>query len=285
MEPNTLIEEAEAGAEASVLGTAIPECKHVSHLHGALASRVPELPAKGNHDFRVPVGEGRELRVSLVDYPSNPGGIFETLLFDSKGMSVCVVGDEDIDRDRGGDGVRRFFVGGGGHVEDIAAHIEALREHFRWVGAGGAAAARSVFDDTDQDSDRTGDNMRKRKSEADPINYVTASNKTASNKLHYQTSPRVGLPSSYNMNSPDECTCVSHLGDIRAIMCDSCLDKWDAGMGAAAAGKMDETPGEMGAAALAAGKMDETPVGTKIPCPSLGPHRHAKRHAAGLLDQ
>lgn len=78
------------------------------------------------------------------------------------------------------------------------------------------------------------------------------------------------------MNSTDDCTCVSHLGDIRAIMCDSCLDKWDARM---------SYPGEMGAAALAAGKMDETPVGTKIPCPSLGPHRHAKRYAAGLLDQ
>ena len=112
----------------------------MSYLHGALAFHVRELPEKGNHDFRVLVGEGRKLRVSIVDYPSNPGGIVETLLFDSKGRSVCVVGDEEIDRDRGGDGVRRFFVGGGGHVEEIAAHIKALREHFGWVGAAEAAA-------------------------------------------------------------------------------------------------------------------------------------------------
>ena len=142
----------------------------MSYLHGALAFHVHELPAKGNHDFRVLVGEGHKLRVSIVDYPSNPGGIFETLLFDSKGRSVCVVGDEEIDRDRDGDGVRRFFVGGGGHVEEIAAHIKALREHFGWVGAGGAAAARSVFDDTDQDSDRTDDNMRAMAERIDAIN-------------------------------------------------------------------------------------------------------------------
>jgi hypothetical protein len=151
--------------------TAIPECcKHVTYLHGALAFHVRELPAKGNHDFRVLVGEGRELRVSIVPNFRNPGGIVETLLFDSKGRSARVVGDEEIDRDRDGDGVRRFFVGGGGHVEEIAAHIKALREHFGWVGAGGAAAARSVFDDTDQDSDRTDDNMRAMAERIDAIN-------------------------------------------------------------------------------------------------------------------
>ena len=151
--------------------TAIPECcKHVSYLHGALAFHVRELPAKGNHDFHVLVGGGRELRVSIVPVPRNPGGIVQTRLFDSKGRSACVVGDEEIDRDRDADGVRHFFVGGGGHVEEIAAHIKALREHFGWGGAGGAAAARSVFDDTDQDSDHTDDNMRAMAERIDAIN-------------------------------------------------------------------------------------------------------------------
>lgn len=131
---------------------------HAGAFYDALRVHVDGLPAKGEHfAFRVSVGGGYLVSLSIVP-DANPGGAFEvveTLVFGPDGQAIYDLPEEF---EYGGD-VRRFCVGEGDHVHygdhvvAVAAHIKALREHFGYNAAGGAAAA-SPNQNSDQDSDQ-----------------------------------------------------------------------------------------------------------------------------------
>lgn len=121
--------------------------EYASTLHYALKDQgVDGLPEKNKHfAFRVPVGGGHQVSVS---YPpdANPGGkVVETLVFGPDGQAIYDLPEEfEYDGD-----VRRFYEFD--HVSKIAAHIKALREHFGYNAAGGAASPNQ---NSDQDSDK-----------------------------------------------------------------------------------------------------------------------------------
>jgi len=147
-------------AHASFLAYDALVChEHASFLRDALACHVQELHAESKHDsaFSVLVGEGHELRVSIVPNCSNPGGIVETHLFDSDGTLVwgCMLHEENLADWNDCNGTLRYYVGGGDHVIEIAAYIKALREHFGWVA------------DSDQDSDRDSEQKDSDKGDSD----------------------------------------------------------------------------------------------------------------------
>jgi len=130
----------------------MPSCRRYSSaFYDALQELVEALPAKGEHSaFRVNVGRGHEVSVSILP-DANPGPfeVVETRVFGPDGQAIYDLPEEF---EYGGD-VRRFYTSEGGEDKKVAAHIKALREHFGYNAAGGAAAA-PPNSESDQDSDQ-----------------------------------------------------------------------------------------------------------------------------------
>lgn len=115
------------------------QCRaHASDVLASLQGELADVPANtsGHFAFRVPVGAGHSVSVSVPPDANNSGRleVVETLVFDEDGKSTYDLPDE-LGYD---DDVRRFCVEGGQlQIQPIAAHIKALREHFGQGGAGG----------------------------------------------------------------------------------------------------------------------------------------------------